>query len=132
MSDDLCPECGNERHEGSCDEEKDFGTILDELIEHGYSDEEIFNQLVNGYGYSNHAPEFLIALIRVAKEKGDWPSFPTGDLTAYLELAREAFHTDYIYTVADRLDLSIEELDRLRDQLERYMNKEKEEESADE
>lgn len=105
--------------QGDDGEEKCFGDILSDLITAGLSDSAIFEQLVNSY--SQHAPEFLVAHCRVLKEKNDFP-WPLGDTIAYLEMAREIFMTDHIFTVMDRMDISNEEMDRLKAQLEGFLN----------
>lgn len=48
--------------------DKDFGEIVAEMINHGLSDREIFDQLVEGYGYDS-VVEDLVAHIRVLKSR---------------------------------------------------------------
>lgn len=118
-----CPECGDDRHNGPCgvSEDKDFGETVDELISHGLSDREIFDQLVERYGYDS-VVEDLVAHIRVIKSRMFLDPFPDGDLITYLKLALYVLNSPMIGANAGiELDLSEEQMNTLRIQLHNYM-----------
>jgi hypothetical protein len=102
-------------------QEKDFGEIVAELIAHGLNNEDIFEQLVNGYGYLNKAPEYLIGLLR--QKMTDAAPFSHDDLVTYLEIAQMHVYVE-AEAIKTHLDVTDEEYERLRDQLEAYMQKE--------
>lgn len=123
----CCEACGD-----IIEEDKDFGEIVAELISHGLNDQEILDQLVNGYG--QHAPEYLVAHIRVIKRRVLLDPFPDGDLTTYLEMAKflmQPMYEPMRMGVAEHLDMSEEEMDRLQKQLEGYLDGERAPEQRD-